>query len=281
MRLQAPGVNAERLCTIISTASQNEVLVGSNLDAPNPKTKIWFIPPTNSQFGRVCFGFNYKIAENGMNSYGLFIDCNTVPETGWKPDPDKPNWEDWEGWYESGVPDGILAKCKTVEEAIPIFRKYNLLTFKTIKYLIADTSGKSAVLEWSKKGLAVIERPADTYYQISTNFTSSDIKPEKYTCYRYHIAEKILQDHKGDPDFRLIRKVLSTTAFELNSPTQYSVIYDLRRQKFSVYFYHNFEEVQEFDLLKQLENGYSEHDLHSLFKYKSYAYSVYRANSLK
>ena len=279
--MQAPGVNAERLCTIISTASQNEVLVGSNLDAPNPKTKIWFIPPTNSQFGRVCFGFNNKIAENGMNSYGLFIDCNTVPETGWKPDPDKPNWEDWGGWYESGVPDGILAKCKTVEEAIPIFRKYNLLTFKTIKYLIADTSGKSAVLEWSKKGLAVIERPADTYYQISTNFTSSDIKPEKYTCYRYHIAEKILQDHKGDPDFRLIRKVLSTTAFELNSPTQYSVIYDLRRQKFSVYFYHNFEEVQEFDLLKQLEYGYSEHELHSLFKYESYAYSVYRVNSLK
>ena len=159
----------EEFCTIVSAVSQNEVLIGSNLDAPNPNTKIWFIPPSDGQYGRVCFGFNYNIAENGMNEHGLFIDCNTVPETGWKPDPNKPHWEDWEGWYESGVPDGILAKCKTVDEAILIFRQYNLLTFRSIKYMVADTRGKSAVIEWSKKGLAIIERPKDTYYQISTN----------------------------------------------------------------------------------------------------------------
>ena len=268
----------EAFCTIVSAVSQNEVLIGSNLDAPNPSVKIWFVPPSNGRYGRVCFGFDYKTAENGMNEHGLFIDCNTVPETGWKPDPDKPRWEDWEGWYESGVPDGILAKCRTVDEAILIFRQYNLLTFRSIKYLVADASGKSAVIEWSKKGLAIIERPADTYYQISTNFISSDLKSEEYTCYRYRIAETIFKDHKDEPDFQLIRKILSTTAFNHNSPTQVSVIYDLRKQKFSVYLYHNFEEVQEFHLKGELKKGYSQHELHSLFKYESFAYSVYKSN---
>lgn len=272
------SLQAEKLCTIVSAVSKNKVLIGSNLDAPNPRTKIWFVPPSKGQYGRVCFGFdkNYKIAENGMNEHGLFIDCNSVPKTGWKPDTDKPNWEDWEGWHESGVPDGILAKCKTVDEAIRIFRKYNLLTFRSIKYLIADASGKSVVIEWSKKGMVIIERPKDTYYQISTNFVSADLKPEEYTCYRFRMAEKIFKDHKKKSNFELIRKVLSATAFDFNSPTQYSVIYDLKKQKFSAYFYHNFEEVLEFDLQKQLKKGHSKHELHSLFKYKSYAYSVYR-----
>ena len=264
------------LCTIVSAKSQNKILIGSNLDAPNPNPKIWFTPPNPEQYGRVCFGFDYKIVENGMNEYGLFIDCNTVPETEWNPDPNKSDWEEWDGWYETGVPDGILSKCKTVEEALTVFQSYNLITFRTMKYLIADAMGNSVVLEWSKEGLSITRRPDDVYYQISTNCIVTDFMPDEIPCYRYHTAESIFMNHLTVPDIELIRRVLSSTAFEVGSPTQVSVIYELDRQRFFVYFFHNFEEVVEFNLKSELKRGYTKFELHSLFMYPSFAYDVYR-----
>ena len=229
------------LCTIVSAKHLNKIFVGSNLDASDPDTKIWFTPSTPSQFGRVCFGFNYKIAENGMNEHGLFIDCNTVPETSWKPDPNKLDWEEWDGWWETGVPDGILSKCKTVNEAITIFESHNLLTFRNMKYLIADATCQSAVLEWSKEGLRIIRRPDDVYFQISTNSFSSEIITGDTICYRHRMAESIFKNNVSVPDVKLIRKILSSTAFEVESPTQVSVIYELDLKRFYVYFFHNFE----------------------------------------
>ena len=261
-------------CTIVSIKHQNKFYVGSNLDTPNPKIKIWYNPPNLEQYGRVCFGFDYKIAENGMNEHGLFIDCNTVPETTWKPYPDKPDWEEWGGWYETGVPDGILSKCKTVAEALTVFKKYNLLTFRTMKYLVADSEGQSAVLEWTNDGLRITRRPYDRYYQISTNCIVADSKQDEVPCYRYRIAESIFMNHSTAPDVDLIRKVLSHSAMEVGSPTQVSVIYDLNQLQFFVYLYHNFEEVVKLDLMSELEKGYAKYELQSLFMHPSFAYYV-------
>jgi len=266
-------------CTIVSAVDRDEVYVGSNLDAPNPDVKMWFIPSDSKQYGRVCFGFDYRIAENGMNEHGLFIDCNTVPETGWRPDPDKPDWEDWDGWYESGVPDGILSKCRTVDEALRVFESYNLHTLRTIKFFVADAEGQSAVLEWSKGELNVIRRPDEAYYQISTNFITSDYKQDEIPCYRYRIAENIFISQTAGPSVPLIRKILSITAMEINSPTQVSVIYELIRQRFYVHFYHNFEEVVEFNLGEELEKGSAKYELFRVFKHTPFAYDVYKKGS--
>lgn len=61
------------------------VLAGNNEDWRNPKTKIWFIPASNGEYGRVCVGFDDMSAQGGMNDQGLFIDANALSPTGWEP----------------------------------------------------------------------------------------------------------------------------------------------------------------------------------------------------
>lgn len=267
-----------RACTIVYLARGEMILAGQNQDANNANSKMWFVPASDDQHGRVLFGFDkeYKIAESGMNDQGLFVGVNALDnDTGWKPSPDKPDWEDWEGWYVTGVPDGVLAKCATVDEALAIFETYNLLTFAKVKYLIGDRTGKSVVLEWSADGLQVVERPGD--YQISTNFVTSNFKRDEYPCERYEIADRIFRGSDGEASIDLIRSVLSATCFEyfMFTPTLYSVCYNLKSGRFYLSFFHNFEEILEFDLGAELQKGAARYRLHDLFSQHSYAYGLY------
>lgn len=266
---------SQKLCSILCLVEENSVYIGSNMDAPNPNSKMWIVPATEGQYARVCFGFDkeFKIAENGINEHGLFIDVNSVDKTNWKPDPEKPNWEEWEGWYVTGVPDGILAKCKNVDEAVEIFKKYNLLTFAKVKYFMTDATGKSVVIEWAKEGMKIL--PRSKKYQISTNFITSNYNPENYPCYRYNLAQKMLAVIEGITPLKKLRKVLSSIAMEYNSPTQFSIIADIVNLKLTVYYFHNFEETLEFEIKDLLNEGEKKYVLADLFENKSYGYKVY------
>lgn len=264
-------------CTILVKVQGNSVMVGNNLDASNYSPKIWFIPATDSQYGRMCFGFdeNFKIAEGGMNDQGLYISVNALNKvTGWKADPDLQEWEEWEGWFESGVPDGILAKCATVEDAIDVFKKYNLFTLQKVKFLIADKSGNSVVIEWSKEGLQFL-KGSDNHYQVSTNFITSNYKPENVPCYRYKIAMSMFEDNTNAPSVGFFRGILSVTHLEFTTPTVYSNICNLETGDIYLYYFHNYEEVININLNKKLKAGKSKYLVSELFKFKPYVAKVY------
>lgn len=264
-------------CTTIMKVKGNTVLVGFNLDYRNYVPKIWVIPASEGRYGRFCFGFdeNYKIAEGGLNEKGLFIAVNALNEdSGWKGDPSLPDWEQWSGWYETGVPDGILANCATVDEAIQVFKSYNLFTLNRVKFLICDKSGDSVVIEWSKKGLQFVERTKD--YQISTNFVASNYESRQYPCTRYKVAEQILSAGAGRVSVDLIRSVLSATHMEFQTPTVYSNVCDLGSGNIFIYYFHNYEEVVRMSLFEELKKGEARYVVDSLFNVKPYVAEVYR-----
>ena len=263
-------------CTTVVKIKGNTVLAGFNLDYRNFVPKIWVIPASEDRYGRFCFGFdeNYKIAEGGLNEKGLFIAVNALNEdSGWKVDPDLPDWEQWSGWYETGVPDGILANCATVDEAVEVFRSFNLFTLKRVKFLIADKTGNSVVIEWSREGLQFVERTKD--YQISTNFVASDFQPGQYSCYRYKVAEQILSASADRASVDLIRSVLSAAHMESLTPTVYSNICDLGSGDIFIYYFHNFEEVVKINLFQELKKGEARYEVESLFNVKPYVAEVY------
>jgi len=74
-------------CTVIMASKGGMVLVGNNEDWKNPNTRVWFIPASGEEYGRVCLGFDDGFAQGGMNDQGLFIDGNALSPTGWKADP--------------------------------------------------------------------------------------------------------------------------------------------------------------------------------------------------
>lgn len=276
--LLAASIRATEACTIISAKSNHRMLAAANEDANNPNAKMWFVPASDTTYGRVCFGFDadYRIAESGMNDRGLFIDVNALnADTGWKAEPGKPDWEEWEGWFGTGVPDGVLAKCATVSDALRIFERYNLLTFARVKYLIADRSGASAIVEWSRDSLRIIETNGD--YQVSTNFLTSDYAPGNEPCMRFEIANRMLGEAGGEISCDLMRAVMSATCFEYFSfsPTIYSICCDLASGDVTVYLFHNFEEALSFNLHERLAAGAARHRLHDCFENHSYSYRLF------
>jgi len=265
-------------CTTVVKAKGTSVLAGFNLDYRNYVPRMWIIPASDDRYGRFCFGFdeNFKIAEGGLNEKGLFIAVNALNEdAGWKADPGLPNWEKWPGWYQTGVPDGILAKCATVDEAVRVFKSYNLFTLNRVKFLIADKSGDSIVIEWSREGLQFVERAKD--FQISTNFITSNYEPGQYPCPRYKVAEQIVSTGADRNSLDLIRSILSATHMEFQTPTVYSNICDLRSGDIHIYYFHNYEEVAKINLFEELKKGEARYAVESLFKVKPYVADVYKS----
>lgn len=263
-------------CTIVMIANGDTILAGNNEDWYNPNTVMWFYPPSNGEFGRVCFGFDnaYEITEGGMNDQGLFIDINAVDDTGWESDSTKLN-------YQGDLLDFILANCSCVNDVFEFFQKYNVKELNTCRFPIADALGNSAIIEWGNGKLQFIKRSG--IYQISTNTIESNYTKEDYPCERYHMAHQILKTEK-DIGFDAVRSVLSATANEFFWPTIYSNIYDLHGKKIYLYNFHNFEEVVIFDLEEELKKGKHSFAIPSLFKVTTQAalqYEIYRIKSGK
>lgn len=265
-------------CTNVFLESNGECRVAGNLDCDNVFPRVWFVSGSDGLYGRFCFGTdeNERIAEGGMNERGLYIGVNALNEdAGWKKNPELPDWEEWEGWFGTGVPDGILARCATVEEAVTVFRSYNLFTLDRVKFLLADKSGASVVVEWSaSRGLSFVER-GEGNFQVSTNFIASNYEPDDVPCYRYALALRMLENGNDEPAVSILRGILSATHLEFQTPTVLSAICDLSSGDILLYYFHFFEKSRAFNLRRELEKGSRGYLLSGLLPVKPYVAKVY------
>jgi len=258
-------------CTIIMVGGKKLALTGNNEDHNDPFAKIWIIPASKNEFGRICFGFE-RPGEGGMNDQGLFIDANALSfETGWVPDLNKPSLPNLEG---RNMLDLILAQCATVDDVVAFFKKWNVPFLRRAKFPVADRSGASAVIEWGKEGLRFNRKSSG--YQISTNFVASDFEKTSAPCNRYRLAEALLGQAK-QIDLPLIKHILSVTRYEgaremKRATTVYSYICDLRTGLVYIYNYHDFENPVIFNLQEELKKGATIYDLPLIFKVSTNAH---------
>ncbi len=271
------AASAPLACTIFMGLGDEAVLVANNLDAPHYYPRMWIIPASEGRYARMCFGVDkeFRIAEGGMNEHGLYISVNALDDdTGWAADADLPDWEEWSGWFETGVPDGILARCATVEGAIRVFQGYNLFTLARVKFLVADRSGASVVIEWHAGRLQFLRRE-NAPYQISTNFVESAFAAGPVPCERYSIADEMLSAMGRDFSVDRFRGVLSATHLEFRTPTIYSNICNLETGEITIYYFHNFEEAVSVNLHEAVKGGRAEYLVRDLFKVRPYVATVY------
>jgi tetratricopeptide (TPR) repeat protein len=258
-------------CSVVKVAKDGKVLVGNNEDMGDTRTKMWFVPQTEKEYGRICFGSEkYEgFVQGGMNEKGLMLDALATKPNGWKADPNKPD-------FDGQINDYILAKFAAVEEVKSFFHEYNVFLGGGV-YMIADESGQSMIVEYAEGDYRFVE--SDKYFQIATNFIQYGKKEDEKTDYRYNVARKILE-HENEASIDVVRKVLSSIHSEraLNithnywiSPTVYSYICDLKSKTILVYNFHNFEEVYEIDLAQELEKGKHYYNLPDLFSIKTFA----------
>lgn len=157
---------------------------------------------------------------DGMNEHGLCIGEMTLSETNAPNDPKKITLE------ANEILRLILDHAKNVEEAIALFQNYNI-DFPPAPpehYLLADPSGKSAVIEFIDGEMKVIYNTEP--WQVCTNFKIyGSVKDDWDSCSRYKRASEALSLAQGKISQKEALDIMKEVS--VNS-TQWSAVYNMK-----------------------------------------------------
>jgi len=247
-----------RYCSVFSTTTENSVIVGRNWDNQNVGSIIvsLYHPPTgysSISFSRaIDMGFPLNMdleqiksselgsklllapfyATDGINEHGLAVAVTGVRQTTHKPKGGK------QLVFVTFLIRKILDQTKNIEEAVNLVEKF--IPFDLDKnslsahFLIADSSGRSAILEYDQDQWRKIY--GDKSWQVLTtkpihNVSDADLREK---CWRYRSISETLDKTKGNVDWKAGMKTLQGVK---QKGTTWSVIYSLPTKElyFSVY----------------------------------------------
>ena len=132
----------------------------------------------------------------------------------------------------------VLDYAKSLDHALQLIRKFNVDHGDLpIHYLIADCSGKSAVIEHNKKKMFIINK--NKQFNVATNFVISDSnKVNLGTCYRYDRIYRNLHNTKGiltkNQCWSLLKQVSQYTEGYAIPSTIWSTVYNLSQNSMSI-----------------------------------------------
>jgi len=176
---------------------------------------------------------------DGMNEVGLAIGMAAVPDGGMRAEPEK------ETIGSLLVIRKILDGAATIEEAMDIFRSYNLNwgSGPALHYLVADASGRSVLVEFTGGNIHFIENQAD--WQAATNYLISETRNDSGTpCWRYRTISERLGESEGQADSDQAMGLLEDVS---QGNTQWSVLYHISTGEVQIVMGRDYREVLSFD----------------------------------
>ena len=190
---------------------------------------------------------NYIISKGGQDK-GVAIALLAVPEAQIKNDDQKVTLN------STTMIRLVLDKAADVNEAIDLMKSYNIYFSGDIDchYLIADSTGKSVLVEYYDNALQVVE--ADTSYQIASNFIAfNDLRiGEGYTEFeRYDTVEETIRNHRNSLSAENAMDLLNEVGVYDTDGTdklQWSVVYNLTEKTGRIWAHRNTDNLFEFTL---------------------------------
>ena len=184
---------------------------------------------------------------DGMNEKGVTVALLAVPEVQTKNDPSKVTLN------TTTTIRLILDKASNVDEAIELLRKYNIYFSGDIycHYLIADSTGKSVIIEYYDNEIQLIE--TDREYQVASNFVAyNDLNiGEGYTEFdRYDKVINKIKDSNNSLNMNTTINLLNDVGVYDNSidKLQWSVVYNITNKKGKIWSHRNTENIKDFEL---------------------------------
>jgi hypothetical protein len=163
---------------------------------------------------------------DGMNERGLVVGMAAVPPGQMVPEPDK------ETTGSLRVIRKMLDQAGDVDEAIAILSSYNI-DFEggpPIHYLIADPSGRSALVEFYQGEMVIFAN--ETPYHLATNFLRASASASaEGQCRRYDRLSQRLRETEGQMTAQDAMDLLAAVSQE---GTQWSVVYGMSSGDVSV-----------------------------------------------
>lgn len=255
------ALSALPACTGLFYGQDKLALVGNNEDWMSPFTRIWYLPAEAGKFGRVYFGFAEGGFQGGMNDQGLFFDGYAVKPLELAPEPGKEI-------YPGNLAQKVMETCRSVEEVIDLFERYDRSGLAGAQQFFADRNGNSVIIE----ARAIIRKSGP--WQLVTNFRQSETAGDLTIDSRYCIGRQMVERERR-MDLTLMRRILAATHQEGKYPTQYSNICDLKNGTIRLFHFHNFENEVLIDLDQELSKGRRVIELASLFS-ENHAAKAYR-----
>jgi hypothetical protein len=233
-------------CSLFAAlGSDEDKLYGRNFDWQNSPALLLFTDPPDgyasvSMVDITYLGYENK-AENlaelslskrqallqapflpfdGMNEYGLTIALAAVPESKMPYDANKPTTDPLTVMRE------ILDHARTVDEAVAILDKYNIVWGKSppLHYLIATPNGKSVLVEFYDGKMVVL--PNEAPWHVATNHLRVTAQGDG-GCERYAKIQQKLTSSEGKITSTEAMQLLSDVAQAGDYPTQWSAIYGM------------------------------------------------------
>lgn len=177
---------------------------------------------------------------DGMNEKGLVIGMAAVPPGRVKPDPRK------QTIGQLMVMRKILDTCSSVNEALAVFRAYNIDMQHglPLHYLIADLSGDSVLVEFYD-GKMVITRN-DKPWHSATNFLIAAVGQSAVgKCKRYDRINQRLNEVKGHLTMQDAMDLLVDVSAR---KTQWSIVYGINTGDIKVSMGRNYKNLYGFHL---------------------------------
>jgi len=177
---------------------------------------------------------------DGMNEHGLAVGMAAVPPGGMRPDPSKETLDSLMVIRE------MLDHARDVDQAVAILGSYNINMGggPPLHYLVADASGRAALVEFYQGEMHVI--PNQAAWHLATNFlrASAGDAPEG-RCWRYDTLEQRLSQAQG----RITpAEAMALLADVSQGATQWSVVYEMRDGAVNVAMERAYGNVHTFEL---------------------------------
>lgn len=199
-------------CTLVSVCRNGFVVMGVNEDAsPDHRTKVWFREREEGRFGYLCFGFADGFAQGGMNEQGLAVAWAAGYPSDWRRSPDMRD-------YPGNLSLKILAECRSVEEALSLYERYNQPDFQYARTMLADRTGRSAVIGWGGGKINIVPKRGE--FQVAG--------------FGAPVVERLM---RGEIPATVegLMAVMTKSRQKGETPTRYSVVYDLARGEATVF----------------------------------------------
>jgi hypothetical protein len=180
---------------------------------------------------------------DGMNDQGLAVGMMAVDGRATR-DPAKATIDDLEAIRL------LLDHARDVEEGISLLEQYNIDfgNGPPVHYLIADTGGNAAVVEYVDGEMKVV-RTAQAW-QVATNFVLSETNPEgaQSSCWRYNTAWLVLEGGAGRLDLAEAMTLLQQVSQGGDYATRWSVVYGLGSGDVHIAMGRQYQHVLKFQL---------------------------------
>ncbi len=249
-------------CTCFSAFGENTRLFGRNYDWSDAATYfvVFTDPPDGyASVSAVDLGFfgydqskspsspdNQDILRllpyfpfDGMNEKGVAVGMNALSRAHSPHDTSKVSIG------ELQLIRLVLDYAASTQEALSLIRQYNILMEEPpIHYLIADSAGHSAILEFVEGAMVVMENMEQ--WQVTTNFIITGLTdPENAPCWRYRTAHEMLRNNDGILAESDAIELLHTVSV---SSTRWSWIFDMKSGVVQICTGRDYENMHHFNV---------------------------------